>query len=123
LHLQTALQHLDAELYVGHLWLSREVVSVCASDLMSDVLSFAAENSLLITGLNNIASVRTAHIAEIVGIIYVRGKIPDEEMKQLALTFEIPLIGTKYSMYEACGILHGIGLPGVLYKSEAKDGD
>jgi hypothetical protein len=116
--LESAIHLVECELLVGHLWISRDVIAVCASDMMSDVLSFAAENSLLITSLNQISTVRTAHIAEIAGIIYVRGKVPNTETIELAKEFEIPLMSTEFSMYETCGILYRAGLPGVLFKTK-----
>jgi predicted transcriptional regulator len=82
----------------------------CASDLMSDVLAFSQSGALLLTGLVNIQTIQTAYIAEIRAIVIVRGKKPDNEMLAIAKEKKIPLLGTPYSMYEACGILYNNGL-------------
>ncbi len=82
----------------------------CASDLMSDVLAFSRSGAVLLTGLVNIQTVHTAFIAEIRAIVFVRGKKPDEGIITLARQKNIPLLGTAYSMYEACGILYKKGL-------------
>jgi len=82
----------------------------CASDLMSDVLAFSQSGALLLTGLVNIQTIQTAYIAEIKAIVFVRGKKPDQNMISLAEDKKIPLLGTPYSMYEACGILYQKGL-------------
>jgi predicted transcriptional regulator len=89
-----------------------EIKSVSASDLMSDVLAFVNEGSLLLTGLVNQQVVRTAEMAGIMAICFVRGKIPPEETVMLAKEKKIPLLTTELSMYEASGRLHKRGLHG-----------
>lgn len=83
-----------------------------AADLMSDILAFTKSGSLMLTGLINVQSVRTADIAEVSAIIYVRGKKPTEEAIELAKSKRIPLLSTKLHMYEACGILFSKGILG-----------
>jgi len=83
------------------------------SDLMSDVLAFGKPGILLLTGLTNSQSVRTANIIDASGIVYVRGKKPDEEGRKLAEEMNIPLLSTKFMMFATCGILYSKGLPGV----------
>lgn len=83
-----------------------------AADLMSDILAFTKSGSLMLTGLINVQSVRTADIAEVSAIIYVRGKKPTEESIELARARRIPLLSTKLHMYEACGLLFSKGILG-----------
>jgi len=90
-----------------------EVASACGSDLMSDVLAFGRPGELLLTGLANAQSVRTADIIGALAVVYVRGKKPDEEGLALAREKRIPLFSTRMMMYEACGVLYSQGLPGV----------
>jgi serine/threonine-protein kinase RsbT len=90
-----------------------EIVSACASDLMSDVLAFGRPGEVLLTGLANAQSVRTADIVGAAAIVYVRNKKPDEEALALARQKKIPLLSTRRMMYEACGILFRHGLPEV----------
>ena len=82
----------------------------CASDLMSDVLAFSRAGAVLLTGLVNVQTVQTAFIAEINAIVFVRGKHPGNDVIAAARERKIPLLGTPYSMYEACGILYSKGL-------------
>jgi len=91
-----------------------------SSDLMSDVLAFGQPGQLLLTGLSNAQSVRTADILEVKAIVYVRGKWPDEEGLELAMVKGIPVLSTKRMMYEACGILYTHGLPGILVSDTIK---
>lgn len=79
---------------------------------MSDVLATAQPESVLLTGLNNPQTIRTAQMADIRAIIFVRGKIPSAEMVEIAEREGIPLISTPHGMFELCGRLHAAGLPG-----------
>ena len=104
---------LQAELIWGKDKLDLEINVAGGSDLMSDVLAFGKPGILLLTGLTNAQSVRTADIIGAKAIIYVRGKKPDNEGIELAKTMGIPILSTKLMMYTACGILFSHGLPGV----------
>ncbi len=87
-----------------------EISSCGASDLMSDVLANVKADSLLITGLANTQSVRTAEMADIRVLVYVRGKVPDPETVKLAEEAGIPLVVSPLGMYEMCGRLYQAGL-------------
>lgn len=104
---------LQAEVLCGEDFLDREIRFAGGSDLMSDVLAFGKPGILLLTGLTNSQSVRTASIIDASAIVYVRGKKPEEEGKTLAQEMGIPLLSTRLMMYETCGILYSKGLPGV----------
>lgn len=97
----------------GEVRLDTGVAAACGSDLMSDVLSFGLPGEILLTGLTNAQSVRTADIIGALAVVYVRGKRPDEECQSLAAQKGIPLLSTRKMMYESCGILYSHGLPGV----------
>jgi hypothetical protein len=93
--------------------LDEEVPRGGAADLMSDVLAFGTEGMVLLTGLTNPQTVRTAEMAGINVVVFVRGKTPPPETLELARDSGITLLGTAYSMYEACGRLYASGLPGL----------
>ncbi|RBP36421.1 DRTGG domain-containing protein [Garciella nitratireducens] len=101
---------LDAKCILGRDQLDVEIHSACGSDLMSDVLSFAKEDVILLTGLNNAHVIRTADMAGIRFIIFVRGKEPTKEVLDLAKKSEIGILSTKLPLYEACGKLYLGGL-------------
>lgn len=86
------------------------IKTVCGSDLMSDVLAFSQEKSLLLTGLTNPQVIRTAEMIEIKVIIFVRGKKPQSETIELAKKTNIFLYVTDKSMFESCGLLYESGL-------------
>ena len=81
-----------------------------ASDLMSDVLTIDTSSLLLITGLANIQTIRTAEMAEIKNILFVRNKKPTNEMIDLAKKESIHLIVSPKSMFSACGLLYKAGM-------------
>ena len=89
---------------------SLEVTGCFAADLMSEVLAFCGHGPLLVTGLTNVQSVHTAHLADIRAILYVNGKRPDGPVLALAKSHGLPLLSTELTMYEACGRLHRAGL-------------
>jgi len=103
---------LQAEVITEDDCLDLEVTFAGGSDLMSDVLAFAKPGILLLTGLSNSQSVRTANIIDAIAIVYVRGKKPDKEGVELAREKRIPLLSTKFMMYTACGLLFSHGLQG-----------
>ncbi len=80
--------------------------SFFAADLMSDILAFVDSNALILTGLVNIQSIRTAQISDAVAVIYVRGKIPEPETVELAKKINMPIFVTKNSMFECCGRIY-----------------
>jgi predicted transcriptional regulator len=104
---------LQAEVITGEDSLDEEITFAGGSDLMSDVLAFGKPGILLLTGLSNAQSVRTANIIEAKAVVYVRGKHPDETGIKLAKEMGIPLLSTKLMMYATCGLLFSCGLPGV----------
>jgi predicted transcriptional regulator len=103
---------LEARVIVGNDLMGQDVVMACGSDLMSDVLSFVKSGSLLLTGLTNPQVVRTAEMADLAAICFVRGKKPDEDTIKIAEARNIPLLTTPLPMFESCGRLWREGLPG-----------
>lgn len=84
-----------------------------ASDLMSDVLTIRRSDFLLITGLANTQSIRTAEMSDLKYILLVRGKEANDEMIELAQDNGIILLRTSFSMFKTSGILYQAGLTGV----------
>lgn len=87
-----------------------EIRYAFASDMMSDVLAHVCEDTMLLTGLINSQSVRTAEMLDVPCLVFVRGKIPHQDAVQRARQIGLPMILTTCSMYEACGRLYAAGL-------------
>lgn len=103
---------LKADILYGEELMNHEVHTACGSDMMSDVLAFVKDQSVLLTGLCNPQVVRTAEMMDIVCIVFVRGKLPDESVIELAKERNIVLLSTSLRMFSACGILYENGLRG-----------
>ena len=103
---------LGATVVCGEEWLNKEVHTACGADMMSDVLAFIKDQAVLLTGLCNAQVIRTAEMMDVVCIVFVRNKKPDENMIALAVEREIPLLCTGYRMFSACGMLYEKGLRG-----------
>ena len=103
---------LNAQVAYGEDQLEREVMSACGSDFMSDVLAYVKNQGLLLTGLVNPQVVRTADMMDMKCICFVRGKIPDEGILDLARERDIVVMCSPLRMYDACGSLYLSGLRG-----------
>ena len=104
---------LHCDVLAGDDRLDTMVDSVAASDGMSAVLAALCRRALLVTGLANIQSVRTAHVADLAAILYVRGVRPCDKTIAMAREKRIVLLSTTHNMFDSCGILHRQGLRGV----------
>ena len=103
---------LSAQVICGEENLEKEVHNACGSDMMSDVLAHVDDQSVLITGLCNPQVLRTAEMMDIVCVIMVRDKCPDDAMIKMAKDRNICLITTALPMFTACGLLYSAGLRG-----------
>ena len=101
---------IECKVIMGEKSLDLDITEVLAADLMSDVLAYTDPGAILLTGLRNVQSVITSHVAEVRAIVYVRGKVPDAEALKLAEQKGIPLLSSRLSMFEACGRLFEKGL-------------
>jgi predicted transcriptional regulator len=91
--------------------LHREIKGACGADLMSDVLASIQPDAVLLTGLCNPQVVRTSQMADVLAIVFVRGKMPAQETIDLANQEDLPLISSPFGMFELCGRLYQAGLP------------
>lgn len=103
---------LEAEPLTGAQWMDRLIEVVISCDLMSDVLAFSKHQGLLLTGLTNQQVIRTAEVAGMLGIVFVRGKRPSQPVLDLAEEYSLPVLFTNLSMFEASGRLYSRGLRG-----------
>jgi predicted transcriptional regulator len=106
-------QALEATVLAGHDKLGMDIQRCGASDLMSDILAGAAEGSILVTGLTTVQAIRTASIAGVGAVVFVRGKTPSPEVVAVAIDQGVPILSTPCSMFVACGRLHSLQLTGL----------
>ena len=109
-------EYLKCQIISQNIDMNLDIQFAYASDLMSDVLLLAKPGALLLTGLANNHTIRTGKIAASSAIVFVRGKKPPETAIKLAVEYQIPILATELSMFDACGILFSNGLKGVSIK-------
>ena len=112
--LRDVLNVLDAKVLTadGDALDNTEIRTACGCDLMSDVLAFVKEQTMLMTGLINSQVIRTAEMMDIKAICFVRGKSPAPEVIELANEKNIVLLSTENSLYISCGKLYEQGIRG-----------
>lgn len=110
---------LDAEVLCGEENLDQEVHTACGSDLMSDVLAFVKDKTVLITGLTNVHVMRTAEMLDIHCIVFARGKRPSEEILEEARELNIVVLACAYTTYTTCGLMYEAGIRGTNERSDA----
>ena len=90
--------------------LDEEVPCAFSSDLISDILMCTKEPTLLLTGLTNNQVIRLSDMIDIIGVVFVRGKRPLDDVLEMAQERNLPLICTKLTMFRSSGLLFNAGL-------------
>ncbi len=101
---------LQATVVCGEDLLDREIFYAYSSDMMSEVLTHATDQSVLLTSLVNPQVVRTAEMMDIVCIVFVSGKKPNNLVIEMAKSKEIIVLITYLHMFVSCGKLYEAGL-------------
>ena len=123
LKLSEVKEALRAQIFAGEEKLGTSVKAGTASDLMSDMLTGENSGVVLLTGLCNVQSIRTAVISDVAAVILVRGKLPTPEMITQAQQHGLPLLSTPFTMFTSCGRLFAKGLWGVELKASSRPED
>ena len=111
--LSQIVEALDATVLTCEDKLDIDLQTCGASDLMSDILAALSDGCILLTGLTTVQVVRTAMVAGIGAVVFVRGKMPPQEVIDLANSEGLPLISSPCSMFVSCGRLHACDLTGL----------
>lgn len=104
---------LHAKVLLGEDKMDTPVYTACCSDLMSDVLAFVNEKTVLITGLTNPHVVRTADMLDLKCLVFARGKVPSDDILEQAEEQGLAVITTRETAFTTCGLLYSAGLRGV----------
>lgn len=123
--LETIVQKYHCTVYTPDIFQpDKDMTFGFCSDLMSDALMIMntvrdeqiLRNAVLITGLTTNQSIRTAEMLDISVVILVRGKIPANQVIELANESNIILIGTDLTMFNLSGALYADGIKGITAK-------
>lgn len=112
MNIQDIVTVLEARVLCGGGRLQQPVHSACCSDLMSDVLAFVNEKTVLLTGLTNMHVIRTAEILDLKCVIFARGKIPTADILERAEQLGLVVLCCAKTMFTAAGLLYAAGLRG-----------
>jgi len=87
-----------------------QISSVFVGDLMSDVLSHAGPDTLIITALCTSQPVRVAEVVDAPAVCFVQNKMPQQSVLELARSKGIVIIVTPYCAYRSSALLYRAGL-------------
>lgn len=104
---------LDATVLSGEDQLDKMVAGAGGADLMEAFLAAATKDAVILTGLTSDDVIRTAKVAGVAAVVFVRGKQPDASAIELARTYNLPAMVTHHSLFVASGKLYMNGLRGL----------
>lgn len=108
--IKSLLAHTEGNLITTRISEDSVFENAFASDLMSDVLTLDVSNTILITGLANLQTIRTAEMSDIECVIIGRNKKVTPDMLELANKSNICLIESPFSVFKISGILYQNGI-------------
>ena len=108
--LSEIIEHAKGRVLNPSVYSDREIIGGCGADLMSDVLTGVKPGAVLLTGLCNPQVIRTAEMADVHAVIFLRGKKPTPEIIDLATEKNIPIISSDMGMFQLSGRLCKAGL-------------
>jgi len=101
---------LNLQVAAGARGLEREVSAGYCGDLLSDVMANAQKGAVWLTIQSHQNVVAVAVLRELAAIVFVNGRLPDEETKTKAEAEGIPLLLSPLSSYSLAGKLYGLGI-------------
>jgi len=108
--LKALTELIDGEILEGSQFEDLEIDRAYAADLLSDVLALTDERTTLVTGTISPQVIRVADILNVTSIIFVRGKCPPDALLRYAEKLGIPIVATKRTMFETCGLMYANGV-------------
>jgi predicted transcriptional regulator len=104
---------LDATVLTGEAHLDQTVAGAGGADIMEAFLAAATKDAVILTGRTDDDVIRTAKVAGVAAVVFVRGKKPQESALELARSYDLPTMVTRHSLFIASGKLYMNGLRGL----------
>lgn len=105
--LREIIERTDLELVTREVEiLEREVKWAYTSDLLSDVMASAQAGDLWLTIQRHLNIVAVAKLKDLAGIVLAKGITPSPEVVAKAEDKGIPLLISRYPLFELCGRLY-----------------
>ena len=92
--------------------LNLELVNAFSSDVISHIVTYASDKSILITAVYNPQILKTAEMKSVQCVILIGIYEPEPSLVALANSLGITLLRSTFSMYVTCGKLYSSGLQG-----------
>jgi predicted transcriptional regulator len=100
------VQHLHLSVFGGEQGLNSVISGGYTSDLLSDVMGFAAAGNVWVTLQTHKNSMAVASLKELAAIVLVKGFTPDADTLAQANEEGIPLLGTTDSAFAVTGKIY-----------------
>ena len=104
--LQELAEKLGAQVLAPGRGENTRITRIYAGDRVSDLLTEASRDTLLITNLANLQMVRVAELMEVPGICFVDGITPDSEVIESAKESGTFVMVSPVSVFETCGLIY-----------------
>jgi predicted transcriptional regulator len=88
----------------------KDIEGVYISDMVSDIITGAKANHLLITLQTHKSLIASANLVDVAAIVFVRGKKPAEDVVELANKAEIGLFATEMDTWSLATKLQELGI-------------
>lgn len=92
--------------------LGNEVTGGYVSDLLSDVLANSHDGNLWVTLQRHQNIVAVASMKELVGIVLVSGREPEDETLEKAEREDLPILVSELPAFDLVGRLYNLGIRG-----------
>lgn len=100
------VDQLGLTVFCGEQSLDNEIKGGYVSDLLSDVMGFAAEGEVWITLQTHKNIVAIASLKDLAAIVLVKGNKPEEDTLKQAIAEDIPVLGTIDSTFDIAGKIY-----------------
>lgn len=100
------VDQLGLTVYCGEQSLDNEIKGGYVSDLLSDVMGYAAEGEVWITLQTHKNIVAIASLKDLAAIVLVKGNKPEEDTLKQAIAEDIPVLGTTDSTFDIAGKIY-----------------
>lgn len=111
------VDRMDLEVRSARQGLGNEVTGGYMSDLLSDVLANSSDGNLWITLQRHQNIVAVASMKQLVGIVLVGGREPEEETVEKAEAANLPILVSELPAFELAGRLYNLGVRGTAPRS------
>lgn len=111
------VDRMDLEVRSARQGLGDEVTGGYMSDLLSDVLANSSDGNLWITLQRHQNIVAVASMKQLVGIVLVGGREPEEETVEKAEAANLPILVSELPAFELAGRLYTLGVRGTAPRS------